>query len=166
MWSSHSCSWIGPPGRVPGMRVQTWIQSLPPAPACCLPVFPPPAQSIDSILLGPPPPALTHILLPVLPRLSVHPSPATLSCADIPLLGSYRPESQAPFRSPADPLHVGRGVLGRALALPHPCLQPLWDLHCFSGKARCLWPPFAPIYGVAAQWKRDQQVRTDRILAF
>lgn len=75
-------------------------------------------------------------------------------------------QSRGCFRPPADPLRVGRGVLGYALALPHPCLQPLWDPHCFSGKARCLWPLFAPIYGVAAQWMRDHQVRTDRILAF
>ena len=148
------------------MRVQTWIQSLPPAPACLLPVFPPPAQSISSILLGPPPPALTHILLPVLPWLSVHPSPAPLSCADSPLLSSYRPESRGRFGPPADPLHVGRGVLGYALALPNPCLQPLWDPHCFSGKARYLWPLFAPIYRVAAQWMREHQARTDRIMAF
>lgn len=105
--SSHSCSWVGPPGRAPGTHVQTWIQSLPPAPACLLPVFPPPTQSINSILLGPPPPALTHVLLSVLPRLSVHPSPAPSSRADVCFLGSYRPESRAPLRPPA-----GGGIKG------------------------------------------------------
>lgn len=107
MWSSHSCLWVGPPGRAPGTHVQTWIQSLPPAPACLLPVFPPPAQSIDSIMLGPPPPALIYVLLPILPRLSVHPSPAPSSHADVCLLGSYRPESRAPLRPPA-----GGGIKG------------------------------------------------------